>query len=212
MLRIQELLPTYFDTQQALDSAIWRKEVNFEPNQLIEIIAPSGSGKTSLIHFLYGLRKNYTGAVYLDQTNITTANLDTIAGLRKNKLSIVFQDLSLFPQLTIEENILLQHNLSPFLSIEEIKSLLDQLGVLRKWNQKASLCSYGERQRVAIVRALSKPFEYLLLDEPFSHLDENNSLLALEIIQEQVKKRKATMILADLNKNTAFNPDQIYHL
>jgi putative ABC transport system ATP-binding protein len=212
MLQIQSLIPTYFDENKVRNSEIWNQAVHFQKNQQVEIVAPSGSGKTSLIHFLYGMRHDYKGKILIDQQTITDAGVDELALIRQSKLSVVFQDLRLFPQLTIEDNLLLQKNITPFLSIEQIKELLNRLGVISKWNQLARYCSYGEQQRIAIVRALSKPFDFLLLDEPFSHLDENNSLLALDLIREQVKARNAALILADLNKNHAFQPDVIYHL
>ncbi|WP_126973064.1 ATP-binding cassette domain-containing protein [Gynurincola endophyticus] len=212
MLQIQSLIPTYFDENKVRNSEIWNQAVHFQKNQQVEIVAPSGSGKTSLIHFLYGMRHDYKGKILIGQQTITDAGVDELALIRQSKLSVVFQDLRLFPQLTIEDNLLLQNNITPFLSIEQIKELLNRLGVISKWNQLARYCSYGEQQRIAIVRALSKPFDFLLLDEPFSHLDENNSLLALDLIREQVKARNAALILADLNKNHAFQPDVIYHL
>lgn len=212
MIQIQSLIPTYFDENKVRNSEIWNQTVHFQKNQQVEIIAPSGSGKTSLIHFLYGMRYDYKGRILIGQQSVTDANADELAVIRQSRLSVVFQDLRLFPQLTIEDNLLLQNNITPFLPAEEIKELLNRLGVSSKWNQLAKYCSYGEQQRIAIVRALSKPFDFLLLDEPFSHLDENNSVLALELIREQVKARNAALILADLNKNHAFQPDVIYHL
>ena len=73
-----------------------------------------------------------------------------------------------------------------------------------KTDAKADTLSYGERQRIAIIRALMQPFNWLLLDEPFSHLDNNNRQKAIELIEETVHTRKAGMILADLNANTHF--------
>jgi ABC-type nitrate/sulfonate/bicarbonate transport system ATPase subunit len=65
-------------------------------------------------------------------------------------------------------------------------------------SQKAETLSYGQRQRIAIVRALSQPFRYLLLDEPFSHLDAANAALAKSLIDEQVARQGASMVLATL--------------
>lgn len=212
MIQLNKVIPIYFDEDKYRSSEIWNQNISFPSNHLIEVVAPSGSGKTSLIHFLYGMRKNFKGDIQVLDFSLSKAKVDQVASLRRDHLSIVFQDLRLFPQLTIEENIQLQNNVAPYLNMDEIKSLLSELGVIQKWNQLASLCSYGEQQRVAIVRALSKPFDYLLLDEPFSHLDEENSLKALNLLVREVKKRNATMILADLNKNPNYPPDIIYHL
>lgn len=73
-----------------------------------------------------------------------------------------------------------------------------------KIDARAETLSYGERQRIAIIRALMQPFNWLLLDEPFSHLDNHNRHKAIELIRETVHARKAGMILADLNTNNYF--------
>jgi putative ABC transport system ATP-binding protein len=82
--------------------------------------------------------------------------------------------------------------------------MLDRLGLKDKKNSIGSTLSYGEQQRVAIVRALMQPFEWLLMDEPFSHLDHANTQKAIGLIQEVVKKHNAGMLLADLDENNFF--------
>ena len=67
--------------------------------------------------------------------------------------------------------------------------------------QKAETLSYGQRQRIAIVRALAQPFRYLMLDEPFSHLDLDNARLARELIDEQVGAQGATLVVASLGED-----------
>ena len=78
------------------------------------------------------------------------------------------------------------------------------LGLEHKWQQRADTLSYGERQRVAIVRSLLQPFQWLLLDEPFSHLDDENTRKASPLILEVVKKQQAGVLLVDLEDNSWF--------
>ena len=73
-------------------------------------------------------------------------------------------------------------------------------------------CSYGEQQRVAIIRALQQPFDFLLMDEPFSNLDDANRKKAMELIEEEVSKRNASIILADLKRLDFFAADRIVYL
>ncbi len=212
MLTLQELRPTYLTENKISHSAIWLKHLSFPVGKIIEIIAPSGSGKTSLIHFLYGLRHQYEGNIMLHNRSVTNADPDTLAVIRQQQLSVVLQDLRLFPSLTVRENLLLKAQLGTERTEQQIQEWLDALGVADKWNTLATHCSYGEQQRIAIVRALIQPFEYLLLDEPFSHLDENNAHKALELILAVVQQKNAGMILADLNKNPHLQPNELYHL
>lgn len=87
-----------------------------------------------------------------------------------------------------------------------------RLGIENKLQQLCSTCSYGEQQRIAIIRALQQPFQFLLLDEPFSNLDEVNRQKAMELIQEEATARKASILLADLKKIDYFNANSILHL
>lgn len=78
--------------------------------------------------------------------------------------------------------------------------MAERLGIKNKLTQQAETCSYGEQQRIAIIRALQQPFDLIVLDEPFSHLDENNSKIALNLIEEEAAQRNASIILADLHE------------
>ena len=73
-----------------------------------------------------------------------------------------------------------------------------RLGIESKLNQQAKTCSYGEQQRIAIIRSLMQPFDFLLLDEPYSHLDDVNRKKAMDLIYEECEKRGAAMVFADL--------------
>lgn len=128
--------------------------------------------------------------------------------LRRNRLSIVFQDLQLFPSLTVEENLLIKNDLNKLFSNEEIKEMILNLGMGDKWNQKCSLLSMGQQQRVAIVRSLLQPFEWLILDEPFSHLDKENTAICLKLINERCNQLNAGFILTTLGSNHEFEYDQ----
>ena len=87
-----------------------------------------------------------------------------------------------------------------------------RLGIESKLGKLCSTCSYGEQQRIAIIRALQQPFNFLLLDEPFSHLDEANRKKAMELIEEETTLRKASIILADLKAIEYFKADRTFHL
>lgn len=187
-------------------SDIWGKSVQFNKGEFIKITAPSGTGKTTLVHILYGLRKDYRGSIQYQDKEIITTNPDEIAALRQLHWSIVFQDLRLFPALTARENIELKRVLqSPIVQSVEIDYMADRLGILSILNQKAIHCSYGEQQRICILRALMQPFDFIIMDEPFSHLDNVNKKIAANLIQEECKKRGAGLIITDLDKDEHFD-------
>lgn len=179
---------------------------------MIKIVAPSGSGKTSLMHFLYGMRNDYSGAVCYGEKDIKAFGAEDFAGYRKDHISIVFQDLRLLPEQTVEENLEIKRQLNPYHPPEKIKEMCQRLGIGDKLASKAKTCSYGEQQRVSIIRALLQPFSFLLLDEPFSHLDENNSQKAMELMLEEAKARNAAIVFADLERIDYFPFTRLYHL
>ena len=84
-----------------------------------------------------------------------------------------------------------------------------RLGIESKLHKQCSTCSYGEQQRIVIIRALLQPFDFLLLDEPFSHLDEANRAKAMELIAEEAEARNAAIILADLKEIEYFKVERM---
>ena len=186
--------------------------MQFNKGEHIHIIAPSGRGKTSLIHFLYGIRKDYQGLIQYDSFDIQNFDAAQFAIWRQQHISIVFQDLRLFPDHSVQQNIEIKRSLNPFHNANKIREMAEQLGVAHKLAAKCSTCSYGEQQRIAIIRALQQPFDFLLLDEPFSHLDENNRQKAMRLMQEESDARNATIVLADLREIEYFKYERTVHL
>ncbi len=195
------------------NSDVWNQSVVFQQGEWTKIKAPSGTGKTTFIHTLYKLRHDYIGEVLYDGKNAKAIVGDELAKIRQQKISIVFQDLRMFPNLTAKENIELKRVLqTPFYEETMIDTMAEKLGVTHILHQRAGLCSYGEQQRIAIIRALIQPFDWLLMDEPFSHLDNDNIAKAVELIGEECKKRKAGFILTDLDDDNHFEYNKILQL
>jgi len=204
-LSLQGVIPTPLrEKVNAYQSGMWKNNTSINKGAYVSVLAPSGTGKTTLIHILYGLRKDYEGEVKWDNTSLSKTDNETLAALRTNNISVIFQDMRLFPELTAWENTDIKRRLTNTVSEQQAKEWLDRLGLQDKKNSLAATLSYGEQQRVAIVRALLQPFEWLLMDEPFSHLDHANTRKAIALITEVVKQHNAGMILADLDENNYF--------
>ena len=211
-LKIEQLLPSYFEESRKQNSEIWGKDLHFDKGEYIKIVAPSGSGKTSLMHFLYGIRHDYTGTVSYDEKNIKRFSTEEFARYRKDHISIVFQDLRLFPEQTVWENINIKRQLNPHHAPEKISEMADRLGIGDRLNKKSMICSYGEQQRIAIIRSLMQPFDFLLLDEPFSHLDNENAQIAMQLMIEESQNRGASIIFADLERIDYFPFTRLFYL
>lgn len=208
-ITLQNVVPEFLESEKIEHSGIWNKQIIINKGEKLQIIAPSGRGKTSLIHFLYGLRKDYKGDIYFDNKNIDSFSTEDFAGYRSKNISIIFQDLRLFPAHAANENINIKRLLKPFHPASNIREMAKRLGIASKLDQLSQTCSYGEQQRIAIIRALQQPFDFLLMDEPFSHLDDTNRQKAMELIEEEAAKRNAAIILADLKPREYFKAGSI---
>lgn len=194
-------------------SDVWNRAITFSDKDWTKIKAPSGTGKTTLTHFLYKLRNDFEGEISWNKTSITHIANETLATFRQKKISIIFQDLRLFENLTAKENIELNRVLqAPFYEENKIEEMAELLGVKHVLHQRAGLCSYGEQQRICIIRALVQPFEILLMDEPFSHLDKQNTAIAAALIADECAKRNAGFVLTDLDEDENFNYTQTLNL
>ena len=191
-------------------SEIFEAECEFQQGKNYLVAAPSGRGKSTLLHCLYGIRKDYTGLITLDKKDVSSFSPDEWAMIRQKDLSIVFQDLQLFPQLSAWENILINADLAPVVDENSLRHWAHQLHIDDHLVKPVKKLSYGQQQRVAILRALAQPFRYLLLDEPFSHLDALNSESATKLILDVCRERKAGFILASLGERFGLAFDQEY--
>jgi putative ABC transport system ATP-binding protein len=205
-LILNQLIPySLKDKITPSSSAIWSQSLTFEESNKIKLKPQAEAGKTTLTHLLYKVRTDYTGSITYGEHNLEECCEDALAELRQNHISIVFQDLRLFNDLTAFENIEIKRLLTPQFSPKElIYQMSEELGVSGILNQKIRFCSYGEQQRIAIIRAMMQPFNWLILDEPFSHLDQNNITLASSIIEQACIKRNAGLIIMGLNKDQYF--------
>lgn len=204
-LSLEHIVPIPLkDKINEYNSRVWNQQLTFNSGERVFIQAPSGTGKTTLVHFLYGLRKDYEGKIHWSAFKMHEINREQLSQLRASSVSVIFQDMRLFPELTTWENIEVKRRLTNTVSEYDAEKWLDRLGVKHKVDSPASKLSYGEQQRVAIVRALVQPFEWLIMDEPFSHLDYANRQRAIALIDEVATMNRAGLLLADLDDNDYF--------
>jgi len=198
---LRNILPNPLKEQKrGHQSDIWETTCHLEKGKKYLITAPSGKGKSTFLHILYGLRKDFSGKVTLDKNELSTISTNAWADLRKDNLAIVFQDLRLFPKLSALDNILLKSTLHTTKSEAAIQEMAKQLGIEELLNQSCATLSYGQRQRVAIIRALCQPFDFLFLDEPFSHLDEANTKAAFQLIESVCAEQETGFLLVSLGE------------
>jgi ABC-type lipoprotein export system ATPase subunit len=201
-IRFEKMIPLPLLEQDVSGSEVWDADsVEFEQGKSYIVEAPSGRGKTSLLSVIYGIRKDYRGKVFLDEKAISEFTWKDWSELRKQNFSYIFQGLELFDSLSAFENILLKNSITGFKTAGEIEKMARILGMKEFLHRKAGILSFGQQQRVAIIRALCQPFRFLLADECFSHIDLENSRIAYELIQKECQAQGAGLILTSLNED-----------
>lgn len=200
-IHLQQTLPQVFADRNSVVSDIWHKDVLLTKGDYYLIKAASGTGKSSLCSYIYGYRNDYQGIINFDGTNIKAYSVKQWVGLRKHSLSMLFQDLRIFTELTALENIRLKNNLTGYKSRKEILALFETMGISDKLNVKVGKLSFGQQQRVAFIRALCQPFDFIFLDEPISHLDDINGDIMGKLVLEEAKKQGAGIVVTSIGKH-----------
>ncbi|HRT13902.1 MAG TPA: ATP-binding cassette domain-containing protein [Bacteroidales bacterium] len=204
-IRFSKIIPIPIPESNIANSEVWNRDLIFKQKNNYLIYADSGKGKTTFVNIILGLRKDYTGNVYIDEKNISNFSINQFSKLRKNHLSIVPQGLQLFSELTVLENINIKNRIQNFKTPKQISEMIYKLGLNGFENKKTAKISFGQKQRVAIIRALCQRFDYILLDEPFSHLDTKNSEIAWDLIKTETEEQNASIIITSLKNDFETN-------
>jgi len=205
---MQQIMPRPLASIQHGADSIWGNQILLEHGKKIMLNASSGKGKSTFTNIIFGLRKDFEGQLNFDQVNTAAFSQEDWAEIRRTKISVVFQDLQLFPELTVKENLHLKNDLLHVYTDQELTEMLAMLEIEDKWQQQCGLLSMGQQQRVAIIRALCQPFQWLILDEPFSHLDQANSQRSLQLINRRCDELGAGFVLTTLGDDYNFTYDQ----
>lgn len=183
-------------------SPIWEAaSFSFSQENSYLVEAPSGKGKTSLLSIMYGLRKDYSGKMFINGKDSRGIRSAEWSAMRKKQLSYIFQGLELFDDMSAWDNIMLKNHITGHKTQQQIRSMAAQLDIEQFLQKHCGILSYGQRQRVAIIRALCQPFGFMFADECFSHLDKQNSAVAMALIREECAARGAGLILTSLGNN-----------
>ena len=211
-IKLKGVVPEIFASNKELHSDVWLSDVEFEQGKRYLIKADSGTGKSSLLSYIYGQRGDYRGDILFNDQNILTLSSHDWCMIRQSILSILFQDLKLFGELTALENVEIKNRLTKTQPTRVIKGWFEELGIADKLKTRADHLSYGQQQRVALIRALCQPFNFLLLDEPISHLDDRNSEVMRDIIIREATRQGAGIIATSIGKHMDMEYNKILSL
>lgn len=209
-ITLEGMLPEVFVAESIPDSHVWKNTLTLSRGERYLIEAESGGGKSSLCAFIYGNRTDYRGKLLFGNTDVTTLSIADWQEIRRRHIAYLPQELSLFPELTAWENIQLKNRLTSHVSDRQINEWMEALHITSRRDYPVGRMSVGQQQRVAIIRTLCQPFDFLILDEPVSHLDAGNNRAAADIIQHEAQRQGAAVITTSVGNNLALeNPARL---
>lgn len=193
-IRFEGMLPEVFQNERIPESDVWKTGLVLERGEHYLIEAASGGGKSSMCSYIFGSRDDYKGKLLFDSRDVREFTISDWQEIRRRNIAYLPQELDLFPELTAWENIQLKNKLTSHLSDAEIENCLEELGIASRRDYPAGRMSIGQQQRVAIIRSICQTFDFILLDEPVSHLDEDNNRIAAAIIGREAERQGAAIV------------------
>ncbi len=173
--------------------------LKIKDGEFTALVGPSGSGKTTMLQLMGCLDKPNSGAVKINDQDVTKLSKNKRADLRREKIGFIFQFFALIPVLTAYENVelpLLLNNVKAKERQERVMGLLEAVGLADRADHRPDQMSGGEQQRVAIARALASEPLLVLADEPTANLDTANGAQAMEIMQRLNQETGTAFIFA----------------
>ncbi len=194
MLEINKLCKSYQYAEGRQD-VLLDLDFDMQSGSSIALLGESGSGKSTLLHLIAGLDRPDSGQIRFAGQNIHQASETALAEVRRQQLSLVFQQFHLISTLTIIDNIRFQAALCQRFDAEYEGELIDRLGLREQLDKYPYQLSRGQQQRVAIARALLHKPQLVLADEPTGNLDEASSLEVMGLFSDLVKRAGSSLLM-----------------
>ena len=187
--------------------------ISINTGEFVVIAGSSGSGKTTLLTLLSGLDKPSSGKIFFNNQDITNYSEDDLAPLRNKYTGFVFQSFHLIPSLTAQENIMFPAEIKKDSSAQQkAEKLLKRVNLFERRHNFPHQLSGGEKQRVAICRALINEPQLIFADEPTGNLDSENSRAILKLLMELHREKQTTLVLATHSKSISDQADRIIYI
>ena len=209
-ITLDSLLPRVFAREELPYSEVWRRKVSFRRGGRYLVESASGGGKSSLAAFITGARRDYEGRLLFDGRDASSLGIPDWQEIRRAHIAYLSQELALFPELSAIDNILLKGEICGDVDMKRVGEWMERLGITDRRDYPAGKLSIGQQQRVALIRSLCQPFDFMLLDEPVSHLDEANNRVAARIVEEEALRQGAGVIIFSVgNPLMIDNPEKL---
>jgi len=204
-IELNNILPHPLQNNEQVSQSVWGNQFIWESPTKTLLNAVSGKGKSTFVGILSGVRTDFEGTLNINDKSTQQFSNNDWSDVRANLISTVYQDLQLFSELTILENLQVKNNLTNHFSNQKILELIDKVGLTPHLSKQCKVLSLGQQQRVAVLRALCQPFKLLIMDEPFSHLDKSNENTIVEILKKELEANQAGLIMTTLGNTPNIN-------
>ena len=212
ILEAQNISKIYHKAGEAIP-VLNNLHIAVERGEILVLMGPSGSGKSTLLNILGTLDSDFSGSLIIDELYIS--NTVDITSIRRQKLGFIFQFHHLLPEFSILENLLIPKIIAENYSNVPQKATIDMLkfiGLEERMNHYPNEISGGERQRVAVMRAMVNNPCIILADEPTGNLDRDNSQKMLKLMVKLKVKYKQTFIIATHDQSILDIADRVLYL
>jgi ABC-type lipoprotein export system ATPase subunit len=212
ILEAQNISKIYHKAGEAIP-VLNNLHIAVERGEILVLMGPSGSGKSTLLNILGTLDSDFSGSLIIDELDIS--NTVDITSIRRQKLGFIFQFHHLLPEFTILENLLIPQMITEnYSNVPQnvAKEMLKLIGLEERVNHYPNEISGGERQRVAVVRAMINAPSIILADEPTGNLDRDNSQKMLKLMVKLKVKYKQTFIIATHDQSILDIADRVLYL
>ncbi len=203
ILSAKNIVKSYTIGDRKLD-VLQDVSLDIHSGEVVAIVGSSGSGKTTLLGMLSGLDQPTSGRILIESEDITDKGEDDLAPVRNRTIGFIFQSFHLVPSLTAIENVMFPAEIgNDPQARRKAEQLLRRVGIWERADNYPHQLSGGEKQRVAICRALINEPKIIFADEPTGNLDSKNSREILDLLFELHREKKTTLVLVTHNMEIA---------